>query len=115
MWKVVKRNKKYDKRKLSIYYDGKKVTDVFPCGGWYFCNTRLDDELTRMVCRQHILKNLYWLIGKDCDDFEWLKHIEKLDNGHVDGGGACGQTIPMSLFFNIEEKLCALESFKNNI
>ena len=61
------------------------------------------------ICRLEVLKNLYWLIGKDCDEFEWNQHIEKLDRG----SGVDGKTEKYSQFFNIDEKIAALVSFNN--
>jgi hypothetical protein len=39
MWKVVRKNKSYDKRKLVIYDNNdKNIVDVSPCGGWFGCS-----------------------------------------------------------------------------
>lgn len=112
MWKVVRKNKSYDKRKLVIYDNNdKKIVEATPWGGWFCWSNNLyktDPDIWKM-CRLEVLKNLYWLIGKDCDEFEWNCHIEKLDSG----SGVDGKTEKYSQFFNIDEKLTALESFNN--
>lgn len=108
MYKVVKRNKSYDKRKLVIYDDNdNKIVEVEPWGGWFCWSNRFDKNYA--LVRMEVLKNLYWLIGKDCDEFEWNQHIEHLDSGL----GVDGKTEKYSQFFNIDEKIAALESFNN--
>ncbi len=109
-YKVVRRNKSYDKRKLAFYENKKKVAEAYPWGGWYAWNNTFIDELTRVNCRHYVLKNLYWLIGKDCDKNEWNYHIENLSRGK----GVDGKIDKLSMFFNEDEKLTALESFENN-
>lgn len=109
MWKVVRKNKSYDKRCLKIYYNGKLINTVIPFYSWYFYSDNFNDELTRMCCRIKVLENLYWLVGQDCTYEEWEKIIEKLDSGR----GVEGKTEKYSQFFNIDEKLTALESFNN--
>ena len=38
MWKIVRKNKSYDKRKLVIYDNNdKKIVEVEPWGGWFCC------------------------------------------------------------------------------
>lgn len=49
---------------------------------------------------------------QDVDYETWIKHIEKLDKGHVEGGVG-GQLIPESMFYNEDEKITALNSFSN--
>lgn len=109
-YKVVRRNKSYDKRKLVFYENKKKVAEAYPWGGWYAWNNTFADELTRVNCRHYVLKNLYWLIGRECDKDEWEYHIKNLDSGK----GVDGKTDKLSMFFNEDEKLTALESFENN-
>jgi hypothetical protein len=109
-YKVVRRNKSYDKRKLVLYENKKKVAEAFSWGGWYAWNDTFADKLTRVNCRHYVLKNLYWLIGRDCDKDEWEHHIENLDSGK----GVDGKTDKLPMFFNEDEKLTALESFENN-
>lgn len=109
-YKVVRRNKSYDNRKLAFYENKKKVAEAYPWGGWYAWNNTFINELIRVNCRHYVLKNLYWLIGKDCDKNEWNHHIENLSRGK----GVDGKIDKLSMFFNEDEKLTALESFENN-
>ena len=109
---VQRKNKSYDKRKLVIYDNNdKKIVEVTPWGGWFCWSNNLykTDPDSWKICRLEVLKNLYWLIGKDCDEFEWNQHIEKLDRG----SGVDGKTEKYSQFFNIDEKIAALVSFNN--
>lgn len=112
MWKVVRKNKSYHKRKLVIYDNDKKIVEVEPWGGWFSWSNsspyKTGPDYWR-ICRLEVLKNLYWLIGKDCDEFEWDRRIEHWDEGK----GVDGKTEKYSQFFNIDEKLTALESFNN--
>ena len=113
MYKVVRKNKSYDKRKLVIYDNNdKKIVEATPWGGW-FCWSNSFPYKTEpdswKICRLEVLKNLYWLIGEDCDEFEWNRHIEKLDSG----SGVDGKTIKTSQFYNIDEKIQARLSFNN--
>lgn len=109
MYKVVKRNKSYDKRKLVIYDDNdKRIVDVTPCCGWFCWSNRFDKNFA--LVRMEVLKNLYWLLGRDCDEEEWERSIERWDTGR----GVMG--IPLtneSQFFNEDEKLAARMSIKN--
>ncbi len=107
MWKVVRKNKSYDKRCLKIYYYDKLINTVIPFYSWYVYSVNFSDELTRIWCRTKILENLYWLVGQDCTYEEWGKIIERLDSGR----GVEGKSENSSQFLNINEKLIALESF----
>ena len=113
MWKVVRKNKSYDKRKLVIYDNNdKKIVEVEPWGGWFcWSNNSIykTDPDSWKICRLEVLKNLYWLIGEDCDEFTWSMQIDKWDSGL----GVDGKTEKYSQFFNIDEKIAALESFNN--
>ena len=103
-YKVVRRNKSYDKRKLAFYENKNKVAEAYPWGGWYAWNNTFVNELTRVNCRHYVLKNLYWLIGRDCDKNEWNHHIENLSRGK----GVDGKIDKLSMFFNEDEKLIPL-------
>lgn len=105
--KVVRKNKSYDKRYLKIYFDKKLMAIARPWGGWFSWDKKFDDVLTRGICRYKVLENLHWLVGKDCDDFTWSMQINKWDSGT----GINGKTEKYSQFFNIDEKLTALQSF----
>ena len=112
MLKVVRKNKSYNKRKLVIYDNNdKKIVEVTPWGGWFCWSNSFPystDKDTWRKCRYLVLQNLYWLIGEDCDEFEWNQHIEKLDKGT----GVDGKTTKESVFFNVDDKITALESFE---
>ena len=56
------------------------------------------------------MENLYWLLGCDCDLYEWEKTIECWNTGkHIYGVS----TDISSLFFSNDEKESALNSFYN--
>ena len=106
--KIIKKNKSYNKRKLVIYDDqDKKIVEVTGFWGWICWSKRLDLE-TNKVIRFDVMKNLYWLLGCDCDKGEWLKCIEKWDKGFHYGPQ---QENPSSKFFNEKEKQLAINSF----
>ena len=109
MWKAIRKNKSYDKRRLKIYYNDELINTVRPFYHWYVYSVNFNDELTRMRCRIKVLENLYWLVGEDCTYEEWEKIIERLDSGR----GVEDKSENTSQFYNISEKLTALESFNN--
>ena len=112
MWKIVRKNKSYDKRKLVIYDDNdNKIVEVEPWGGWFCWSKNLykTDPDSWKLCRLEVLKNLYWLVGRDCDEFEWDIRIEHWDEGK----GVDGTTDKISQFHNIDEKIQARLSFDN--
>ena len=108
MYKVVRKNKSYDKRKLVIYDDeDNKIVEVEPCFGWFCWSNRFDENYA--LVRMEVLKNLYWLVGRDCDGFEWNRRIEHWDEGK----GVDGPADKISQFHNIDEKIQARLSFDN--
>lgn len=108
MYKVLRKNKSYDKRKLVIYDEkDKKIVEVTGFWGWICWSKSLDLE-TFKVIRLDVMKNLYWLLGHDCDKEDWLKSIEKWDKGFHYGPQ---QDSPTSKFFNEVEKELAINSF----
>lgn len=109
MYKVVKKNKTYKNRKLVIYDDNdKRIADVTPWCGWFCWSNRIDENFS--LVRMEVLKNLYWLLGYDCDEEEWERSIERWDTGR----GVMGRpTTNESQFFNEDEKLAARMSIKN--
>jgi hypothetical protein len=114
MYEVIKKNKTYKKRKLIIYDDNdKKIAEVTPWGGWFCWSNKLDKNFS--IIRMEVLKNLYWLLGHDSDEEEWIRSIERWDSGKGIYGVplATGQTIHPTQFHNIDEKYSALESFNN--
>ena len=109
MYKVVRKNKSYDKRKLVIYDDNdNKIVEVEPCFGWFCWSKRLDDT-THTIVRMEILNNLYWLLGHGCDEEEWIRRIERWDSGK----GVEGLVTKESQFFNTWELDAAKQSFNN--
>lgn len=115
MWKVVKKNKSYDKRMLKIYYNDKLLTNVYPFGGWFGYTHYNPNNSDYMCCRIKVIENLYWLLGEGCSYEDWVKRVEKWDKGKGIYGVplATGQTVYPSQFHNIDEKYSALESFNN--
>lgn len=109
MYKVVKKNKTYKKRKLVIYDDNdKRIVDVTPWCGWFCWSNKINENLS--LIRMEVLKNLYWLLGQDCDEEEWERSIERWDSGI----GVLGFPLTKeSQFFNKDEKLAARMSIKN--
>lgn len=104
-----KRNKTPQNRKIN-FYDGKNlIASAIPWHGWYACTMPVNEE-TRKEIRKTVMENLYWLLGCDCDLYEWEKTIEDWNTGrHIYGVS----TNISSLFFSDEEKESALKSFYN--
>ena len=104
-----KRNKTPKNRKIN-FYDGKKlIAATIPWHGWYACTIPVNED-TRKEIRKIVMENLYWLLGCDCELYEWQKTVEDWNTGrHIYG------TISdiKSLFFSNEEKESALNSFYN--
>lgn len=110
MLTAIKRNKTYKNRKLVIYDENKKITEVIPFCGWYSFDTKLTINLNKQ-CRVLIMENLYWLLGHDCDFEDWNDSIEAWDNGkHIYGVPI--DKLPESMFFEGEKEI-ALKSFYN--
>jgi hypothetical protein len=109
MLKVVRKNKSYDKRRLKIYYHDKLINTVEPWGGWFCWEKKFENLMMHSACRRKVLENLYWLVGKDCDITEWSNRIDRWDSGR----GVDGKTNKESVFFNLDDKITALESFNN--
>ena len=112
MYKVIRKNKSYDKRKLVIYDNDNKIVEVEPWGGWFCWSSpflyRLDEDTIKGL-RLQVLKNLYWLVGRDCDKEEWENRIEHWDEGK----GVDGKTNKVSQFNTACEKIAARVSFDN--
>lgn len=104
-----KRNKKPKNRKINFYNGKKLIASAIPWHGWYACTMPIDED-TRKVIRKTVMENLYWLLGCDCELYEWGRTVEDWNTGkHIYG------TISniKSLFFSNEEKETALNSFYN--
>ena len=105
----VKQNKDYKKRKLVFYDDKRKVCEIEPWQGW-ICFSKLTDEVEHKICRGMAMKNLYWLLGCDCEWEDWVKSIWRLEHGH----GVNGVPIDSStMFYSDFERDVALNSFYN--
>lgn len=112
MFTCIKRNKNYKARKLVIYNDdGKKITEVTPFFCWYSMSNKLD-EITHKLCRELVMKNLYWLLGQDCEFDEWIHYINKWDHGR--GVNGIPADVTSSIFYSDTERNVALNSFYNN-
>ena len=108
MWKVVRKNKSYDKRCLKIYYHDKLINTARAWGGWFAWDEIFENIMMHYWCSRKVHEDLYWLIGKDCDIAEWTNHIDKWDRGT----GVDGKMFKESVFFNVDDKITALESFE---
>ena len=105
----VKRNKNPKNRKINFYGGKKLISAAIPWHGWYAYTMPIDED-TRKEIRKITMENLYWLLGCDCDFYEWEKTIEDWNTGkHIYGVS----TDISSLFFSNEEKESALNSFYN--
>ena len=104
-----KRNKTPKNRKINFYIGNRLIASAYPWFGWYACSMPVDDE-TRKEIRKVVMENLYWLTGCDCDLYEWQKTIDSWNTGkHL-----YGVTVNVeSLFFSVEEKETAFNSFYN--
>lgn len=105
----VKQNKDYKKRKLVFYDDKREVCEIEPWQGW-ICFSKLTDEAEHKICRRMAMKNLYWLLGCDCEWEDWVKSIWRLEHGH----GVNGVNIDSeSMFYSNFERDVAVNSFYN--
>ena len=105
----VKCNKNPKNRKINFYVGRKLIASAIPYHGWYACPMPADENIQKEI-RKIVMENLYWLLGGDCDFYEWEKIIEDWNIGrHIFG------TISnvKSLFFSNEEKESVLNSFYN--
>ena len=105
----VKCNKNPKNRKINVYIGRKLIASAISYHGWYACTMPTDENIQKEI-RKIVIENLYWLLGCDCDFYEWEKIIKDWNIGrHIFG------TISnvKSLFFSNEEKESALNSFYN--
>lgn len=113
---VLRRYKTFEKRTLVIYDDKKPIAYIRPYSGWFSIELTkhsqwsLRDIDTNKMLRSYVMKNLYWLLGRNCDLEEWNNKIYCWDIGrHVYG-------VPIdklsSMFFEGEKDI-ALKSFGN--
>lgn len=108
MLRIVRKYKRPQSRKLYIYAGIVLVDIISPYNGWIS-----HSELNKVFynhCRLIGMRNLYWLLGKDCGYDEWKEMVEYYDKGRG-VNGIPGDT--ESMFFE-GEKEEALKSFYNN-
>lgn len=110
MLEIRKRNKNPKKRRLVIYDNDKLLVYIDRCWNWYSFSKRLDLDLHKQ-CRALVMKNLYWLLGNDCNFEEWKDSIEQWDKGKI--YNAPINELPSSIFFDGEKDI-ALNSFYGN-
>lgn len=112
MLRVVRKFKHYEHRQIWIY-DNKKIVDILmPWHGWYletYVAETYKDEI-RVIAMQ----NLYWLLGKDCDQEEWSGKIELWNKGQGSYKVKWGKN-PKSLFLSEALKNIALNSFEEKV
>ena len=104
----VKQNKDYMKRKLVFYDDKREVCEIEPWKGW-ICFSKLTDEAEHKICRRMAMKNLYWLLGCDCEWEDWVKSIWRWE--HCRGVNSISAENPTSMFYSNFERDVAVNSF----
>ena len=111
MFRVERKFKSYENRRLVIYDGNKLIDKIRPWYGWFgheFPLSEIEDYYNEI--HSLIIENLYWLLGKDCDEGEWKELIEYWDKGkHVFGVSI--DKLPESMFKTQKEKQIALKSF----
>lgn len=95
---AVRKNKRHENRVLDFFENGKKVVKVSRWMGW-ICYSKDIEKEKHLECREIVMKNLYWLLGNDCDEDTWKNSVE-----HWKTRG---------YFMNFDEVNRALDSFKN--
>lgn len=70
-------------RKFSVYKDSKKIGEVIRHQDWICIDLGKHRDYIPTV-RNLVMRDLYWLIGDDCDVTEWSKRIDRLDNGQIE-------------------------------
>ena len=77
---INRKNKLPKSRKFSVYKDGKRIGEVIRYQDW-ICIDLGEHRGYHTTVRSLVMRDLYWLIGNDCDADEWNRKIERLDNG----------------------------------
>lgn len=103
---VKRKNKSYDKRKLQVYEGKKLLGEVETFNGWLSIQLENHDLLRKVA-----IENLWWLLGKDCNEEEWKEPVEYWDEGKRVYGVSVDK-LPDSMFFNGEKEI-ALNSINN--
>jgi hypothetical protein len=111
MIRINRNNKLPKSRKFSVYKDSKKIGEVIRHQDWICIDLGKHRDYIPTV-RNLVMRDLYWLIGDDCDVTEWSKRIDRLDNGTFDFDVPIG-TRPNSVFDNILQREIARVSRTN--
>lgn len=80
---IKRKNKVPKNRKFSIYKDNKRIGEVIRYQDW-ICIDLGTLRGYHTTVRSLVMRDLYWLIGDECDADEWNRRIERLDNGTFD-------------------------------
>lgn len=83
MIRMNRKNKLHKNRKFSVYKDSKKIGEVIRHQDWICIDLGKHRDYIPTV-RNLVMRDLYWLIGDDCDVTEWSKRIDRLDNGQIE-------------------------------
>ena len=109
---INRKNKLPKSRKFSVYIDGKRIGEVIRYQDW-FCIDLGEHRGYHTTVRSLVMRDLYWLIGDDCDADEWNRRIERLDNGTFEFDVPIG-TRPNSAFDTIIQRELARNSINNS-
>lgn len=109
---INRKNKLPKSRKFSVYKDGKRIGEVIRYQDW-LCIDLGTHRGYHMPVRSLVMRDLYWLIGDDCDADEWNRKIERLDNGTFEFDVPTGNSLN-SVFDNIIQRELARNSINNS-
>jgi hypothetical protein len=109
---INRKNKLPKSRKFSVYKDGKRIGEVIRYQDW-ICIDLGTHRGYHMPVRSLVMRDLYWLIGDDCDADEWNRKIERLDNGTFEFDVPTGNRLN-SVFDNIIQRELARNSINNS-
>lgn len=104
MIRIERKYKSFDKRKLNVYDDNHFIGEITTFHGW-ICMQRENHD----ILRKEAMKNLWWLLGKDCDKETWIENVEYWDHGKKIYGVSINK-LPDSMFFEGEKEI-ALNSY----
>ncbi len=106
-----RKNKLHKNRKFSVYKNSKKIGEVIRYQDWFCIDLGQHRDYIPTV-RNLVMRDLYWLIGDDCDVTEWSKRIDRLDNGEIEFDVPI-RTRPNSQFDSILQREIARASITN--
>ena len=109
---INRKNKTPKNRKFSVYKDGKRIGEVIRYQDWLCIDLGTHREYHTTV-RSLVMRDLYWLIGDDCDADEWNGRIERLDDGTFNFDVPI-RTRTGSVFDNIVQRELARNSINNS-